>query len=447
MQAQGISFISPNGDVAISTKTAKKKDDTFDCLMSKSEEKISVADKKVQNKSEKKEDSFSLRKEDANPLTKESVHSGKKQIQEKEDVAELVDVPEMAAQTMLLLQNTLGLTQEELTDIMEQLGMQIQDVMFGNQDGIVTLLNTEAIQQLVMEVHGVEDAAAVLTNDLLSQQITDITEQLAWLLKDGFLPDDAGTKDLATALPKELAEQLDALLKAQENQSEDAIDSDLTMADNRTNVSLETLEDMSQSDEGAADMLSQSMSEMSRQETEQTLADSSQTMPFTEKLAQALEKTDMAQTVTTEQTMTHIVEQVVRQVRIRVMPETTSMELQLNPASLGRVNITVASSVGVTTATMLVENEIAKEALESQLITLKETFAEQGLKVDEVEVAVGNFNLKKENEQQDEPASRKKQNRRIQLSENVMAEEEENADVRMTASERREVDSTIDYTA
>lgn len=447
MQTQGISFMSPNGNAAISVKTSKKKDDTFDCLMSEREDKISIADKKVQSKNGKKDDSFSLRKEDINPLTKESVRSGKKQIQEKEDVTEMADVSEITVQTMLLLQDTLGLTQEELIDIMEQLGMQIQDLMFGNQDGMITLLNTEAIQQLVMGVHGVEDAAVVLTNDVLRQQITDITEQLAELLKDGFQLDGAGTKDLATALPKELAEQLDALLKAQENQSEDAIDSDMMMADNLTNVSLETLEDMSQSDEGTADMLSESMSEMSRQETEQTLADSSQTIPFAEKLAQALEKTDMAQTVTTEQTMTHIVEQVVRQVRIRIMPETTSMELQLNPASLGRVNITVATSVGATTATMMVENEMAKEALESQLITLKETFAEQGLKVDEVEVTVGNFSMKKENEQQDEPTSRKKSNRRIQLSENLPPEEEENVDVRITASERREVDSTIDYTA
>ena len=53
---------------------------------------------------------------------------------------------------------------------------------------------------------------------------------------------------------------------------------------------------------------------------------------------------------------------------------------------------------------MVVENQMAKEALESQMIHLKEAFNEQGLKVDEVEVTVAEFGLKKDGEgQEDRP--------------------------------------------
>ena len=143
--------------------------------------------------------------------------------------------------------------------------------------------------------------------------------------------------------------------------------------------------------------------------------------------------------------VSQIVEQVVRQVRIRVMPETTSMELRLNPASLGRVNITVAASAGIATATMVVENQMAKEALESQMIHLKEAFNEQGLKVDEVEVTVAEFGLKKDGEGEEQTGSKQSGNRKFRPNESF-SDEEKNEDL-TTASERRDVNSMVDYTA
>ena len=113
---------------------------------------------------------------------------------------------------------------------------------------------------------------------------------------------------------------------------------------------------------------------------------------FAEKISEAW-KPDNEAVSSPEGVMRQIVEQIVRQVKIRVLPETTRMELQLNPASLGRVSLQVSHSGGVSTAVMAVENQIAKEALESQMITLKQSFEEQGLKVSSVEVTVSEFGL------------------------------------------------------
>lgn len=92
-----------------------------------------------------------------------------------------------------------------------------------------------------------------------------------------------------------------------------------------------------------------------------------------------------------------IMNQVTQSIRVSYSPDTTSMELQLHPASLGTVNMNIASNNGVVTAHILVENEAVKAALESQLITLQQTFEEQGQKVEAVEVAVANYDLNKGN--------------------------------------------------
>ena len=204
---------------------------------------------------------------------------------------------------------------------------------------------------------------------------------------------------------------------------------------NSSNLQKDSQQDMSMRDD----------SEMSQGDDSLVPTHATMAETFTDRLSQALEKSSGMKGQSVTQTMNQIVEQVVRQVRIRVMPETTSMELRLNPASLGRVNITVAASAGIATATMVVENQMAKEALESQMIHLKEAFNEQGLKVDEVEVTVAEFGLKKDGEGQEQTGSKQSGNRKFRPNESF-SDEEKNEDL-MTASERRDVNSMVDYTA
>ncbi len=92
-----------------------------------------------------------------------------------------------------------------------------------------------------------------------------------------------------------------------------------------------------------------------------------------------------------------IMSQVTESIRVNYTPETTSMELQLHPASLGTVNMNIASTNGIVTAHILVQNEAVKAALEAQLITLQQTFDEQGQKVEAVEVSVANYDLNRGN--------------------------------------------------
>ena len=84
-----------------------------------------------------------------------------------------------------------------------------------------------------------------------------------------------------------------------------------------------------------------------------------------------------------------IMEQITEFIRINVKSESTTMELQLHPASLGTVNVMIEQAKdGNMIAKFMTQNEDVRAAIESQLQQLQEKFNEQGVKVTAVEVTV-----------------------------------------------------------
>ena len=83
-----------------------------------------------------------------------------------------------------------------------------------------------------------------------------------------------------------------------------------------------------------------------------------------------------------------IANQVIDSVKLMASRELTSMEVMLNPEHLGSVHITVTARNGIVSAQIAAQNEQVKTALENQMVTLREQFESQGLKVDAVEITV-----------------------------------------------------------
>jgi flagellar hook-length control protein FliK len=103
-----------------------------------------------------------------------------------------------------------------------------------------------------------------------------------------------------------------------------------------------------------------------------------------------------------------IVRQVVEEIKTNVNDKIRSLEIKLNPESLGRVQITVTTKNGVMQARIIAENEAAKNAIEGSINLLKETFNEQNLKVDAVEVTIANYDFfKEDNEAQNNENNQK----------------------------------------
>ncbi len=146
----------------------------------------------------------------------------------------------------------------------------------------------------------------------------------------------------------------------------------------------------------------------------------------------------------------NIMNQIMDYMRVQVKADMTQMELQLNPASLGTVNINITSKAGVITAQFLTQNETVKAAIESQIVQLKNSFEEQGLKVEAVEVTVASHSFERNlngdgNGQQQMQDGKKKGNRKVNLNgpameEEPAAEEEEPAIMGMEGS-------TVSFTA
>jgi len=99
-----------------------------------------------------------------------------------------------------------------------------------------------------------------------------------------------------------------------------------------------------------------------------------------------------------------IMEQIVTQTRTQVSENLTSMELELHPASLGKMYLQVTEENGSITAKIITQNHDVKAAMENQMAILKETWNQQGMKVNAVEISVGTREFEEQLDAQSNPA-------------------------------------------
>ena len=146
------------------------------------------------------------------------------------------------------------------------------------------------------------------------------------------------------------------------------------------------------------------------------------------------------------QMIREIADQILEKVKVSVTAETTSLEIVLTPEELGRVNLTVsAEQDGMMKAKFVTENELAKEAIERNLVQFKEMLNEQGLKVDTIEVTVGNFEFDKNGQAGESSQEEKKNGNRQFMNDDELAQKEETDQLARVFMEGGE--STVNYMA
>lgn len=104
-----------------------------------------------------------------------------------------------------------------------------------------------------------------------------------------------------------------------------------------------------------------------------------------------------------------ILRQVSQMTRVFVNQAEFSVEMQLNPANLGKIYLQVVSREGVITAQIAAQNEAVKEALEGQVAVLKENMNQQGLKVEAIEVTIASHEFERNLEENQQNAAREQQ--------------------------------------
>ncbi len=100
------------------------------------------------------------------------------------------------------------------------------------------------------------------------------------------------------------------------------------------------------------------------------------------------------------------------------------------------------------TAQFLTQNETVKAAIESQIVQLKNSFEEQGIKVESVEVAVANHSFERNlngegSRQQQSQDGRRKGTRRVNLNGQTLDEEPEPENEQPVLADG----STVNFTA
>ncbi len=344
------------------------------------------------------------------------------------DLAE--EISEITNQIVDKIKSEFEVTDEEIEEAMEVLGLTIAD-----------LTKPAELRNLLMELTGTSDSIELLTNVELYDSVKEVTDFASNLFtevaEDFSLSTEQLTEMINTESFEEALNEVDVSVTSNEAETEaDAeVVSEVTV-DKTTDAALafensdkananetkpvesnnsnENEEVPIDTEKKAPDkiekpesfaqsnlMNDEAMNERSENRKSFNF-DSSKNQEFTFNQTQAVTNQtvntvgDIVETVTSYTTGTdtdNIMRQVTDYVKVHISEDVTKMEIELHPASLGTVNMQINSQNGQITAHLTVQNELVKSVLETQMIKLQETFDEQGTKVSAIEVTVAEYSL------------------------------------------------------
>lgn len=344
-----------------------------------------------------------------------------------------------------VLEEKLNVSDEELVQAMEQLGISMLD-----------LTDPTKLTQLVMELTGSQDGSELLLNpdfQLLTGQVQELFQQLTESLN--LTPEEMQQlseqlKALQENTPIENAEQLQTedMAEAYQPQTEENVQDNVALTETKetevqSTITEKNVSDIAKEVDDAAKQTEQAETQTSVSQTEETAENQTDGETEMEKgdtntsekqepevKSQADTKSEQTQvsyqtttqmvnngqTVEVVQTVTQTqvdVENILRQIsqmtKISVTQAQSSIEMQLNPENLGKVYLQVISKEGAITAQIAAQNEAVKQVLESQIAVLKENMNQQGMKVEAIEVTIASHEFEQNLEGQQEHTSRGQQ--------------------------------------
>ncbi len=444
MQTQQVLGVSGGGMLfSAKTATAKTSESSFDQLIQMSQ-KAGAANEQITRPTETKKESAADVTKAEQPEQPAEVSTEKKdtaataeekpELKKAESTEEATDTEaaERAAgilnQVAEVVKEMLGLSEEELNRFLEELGITNLE-----------LLQPETLQNLVLMANSEQDAVILLTDMELLSQVNELTAQVEQILQEaGVTPEE-----LVAALDNPEFEALveEAVEQLQKNDSEENTTGvENVQTEVQEAVGTEPKTELQTEGKGSETAGREQNSDKST-EVEQFANQFVQNLQqAAEEIGEITGQKDMVQLVR------EIADQILEKVRISVTPETTSLEIVLTPEELGRVNLTVsAEQDGMMKAKFVTENELAKEAIERNLVQFKEMLQEQGLKVDTIEVTVGNFEFNKNGQAGESFQEEKKNGNRSFMTDEEISKKEETDQLARIFMEDGE--STVNYMA
>ncbi len=297
-------------------------------------------------------------------------------VNSKTDNKDVTDtVKEVCEDIKDAIKEEFDVSDEDIKVAMELLGLTALD-----------LLSTAKVAELIEQLTGT-DALTLITNEDMMQSFNNIINvvdeanaDIAGML--GVKTEEVGIvlgqNDIAPVVNSEDTAKQDNVKESDAKNADDNINQTV---DNQESLSEVLAKKITTESDGKA---KNNMSESNEANNKVTYADVADNM--------ISNITDTFADIITEDISTvkeaDIVNQVIDSVKLMASRELTSMEVMLNPEHLGSVHITVTARNGIVSAQIAAQNEQVKTALENQMVTLREQFESQGLKVDAVEITV-----------------------------------------------------------
>ncbi len=425
-----------NSDTSQKVENVSAKDNA-----SKNAENVKEDTKNAEVKEEKAVNTIETDGKEANKELQNAItEDGKKLI---EEIAEMADVSE-----------------EEIIAVMQMIGITPADLL--NPENVIQVVNS-----LSEENTGVDLIVDSDLYDSLKDVLTTVNEMREELTTDYDIPQEELTNVIETMKEtkkpedEETAPVFEEVLQnaPEVNASEKAVKVEIKtegQIPEREIAAPETESTVTQAQETGQETSHSS----EHKESGNNLFKNTETLnPFNQLMQNIVEaanpETIRMDSYTDRAQMENIVRQITEKIIVSAGTDETSMELQLHPASLGNVNILLTSSKDGITAKFTAQNQIVKEAVESQMQTLMQKFDEQGVKVTSVEVTIASHAFEQNLQQEDRGESardqmekNKKSLRRINLAEIDEEIEEEMTQAELIAAQMMAYNgNTIDFSA
>lgn len=359
-----------------------------------------------------------------------------------------------------------GITEEQLTEAMETLGLTFADLLNPNQlaalvGELTGEMNAAALlcsEEFMTALHAIGDLGASLAKELgmTEEELTQLLDQM--LAEGGPLAGNAADENHSDALTAPMDAESTEDAAEMQDATEEA--SGLKTQEQQT----EGTEGELQSDSLSAKEEQQLAGGQKHQQFGGTMQEHTGTQlrhDMTGAVGGNVTETAFAQVqeqvngTGTQVNVADIIKQIVEFSRVTISRTATTMEMQLNPENLGKLYLQLSAKDGIVSAHITAQNEVVKEALESQIVQFKENMNDAGIKVDAVEVTVGSHefeknleqNAKQEERQAEEQEKAAGQTRKINLKEldewdGLLTEEES-----LVAQMMAEQGNSIDFTA
>ena len=359
---------------------------------------------------------------------------------------------EIAETFLVQISEILNITPEEAQNFLADMDIEAVD-----------LLNPENLSAFALRAMGAEDSLSLLTNETNFEQFQNVNEALRELLSSDSPVGDLTVEELNTVLTQ--AEETDEVIP-EANSVVEPMKEEVVLPEKETAVIEEAaepevkpvqaeikeerpvategtkadpeLEQMTTSEGGTLGVEAMLKSQRrsadgngSSRHGENSDPGQHQGTVFTQNFEQNIQNiSEDIQTPTQNTAVSpqEIANQILDYMRSQVKPDMQTLEMQLHPASLGNVQISLVHRDGAITANFACQDEQVRAILENQMIQLQERFEEQGIKVTSIEVSVGTHSFEENLEQQGQNEEQQAQNaprrvRRLQLGPDFGADE------------------------